>query len=89
MSVKAKMLLFYTSRTTEKTAKQKNAILVCKHFQTSNHNFRGDAKLTPIEKIMKSATAKQYDVFEKKKCFWIIKLKKLHPDGLNQECNDV
>ena len=37
----------------------KNAILVCKHFQITNHNFQRDAKITVLEKLMKPAAAEQ------------------------------
>ena len=78
-------------RKDRKDSKNKNPILVCKHFQNSNHNFQRDAKFILIEQIMKSFTnTKQLQLLLKKReNFWILKLKTLYPDGLNQELSDI
>ena len=74
-----------------KDSKNKNPILACKHFQNSNHNFQSDSKFALIEQIMKTfTTTKQLRVLLKKpENFWILKLKTLYPDGLNQEFNRI
>ena len=74
-----------------KDSSNKNPILACKHFQNSNHNFQMDAEFTLIEQITKSfTTTKQLQPLLKKwENFWIIKLKTLYPDGLNQELNNI
>ena len=46
----------FTPQQSLKNSKTKNAIIGCKHFQTSNHNFQRHAKLTITEKITKLAT---------------------------------
>ena len=74
-----------------KDTKNKNPILACKHFQNSNHNFQRDAKFTLIEQITKSFTKTEQLrlLLNKRKNFWILKLKTLYPDGLNQELSDI
>ena len=74
-----------------KDSKNKNPILACKHFQNSNHNFQRDAKFTLIEQITKSFTTTEQLrlLLKKRENFWILKLKTLYPDGLNQELNDI
>ena len=63
MVIKARLLLIYASTITEKTVKQKKkkkeAILACKHFQTSHHIFQRDANFTPV-------TAEQLRLIPKK-----------------------
>ena len=69
---------------------KKKEILACKSFQTSNHNFRRDAKFTPIEKTMKPSTIEQLQlILKKRKSSSILKLKTLHQDGLKQELNEI
>ena len=50
-----------------------------------------DAKSTRIEQITKTfTTAEQLRLLLKKgENIWILKLKTLYPDGLNQELNDT
>ena len=74
-----------------KDSKNKNSILACKYFQNLNHNFQRDAKLTLIEQITKTlTTTKQLPLLlMKRENFWILKLKTIYPDGLNQELNDI
>ena len=74
-----------------KDTKSKNNILACKHFQEPNHEFQRHAKFTLIEKITKkfASTAQLRLLLKKGENFWILKLKTLYPDGLNQELNDV
>ena len=74
-----------------KDTTSKNNILACKHFQQPNHDFQRHAKFTLIEKITKSciSTAQIRLLLKKRENFWILKLKTLYPDGLNQELNDV
>ena len=74
-----------------KDSKNKNPFLAWKHFQNSNHNFQRDAKFTLIEVITKSfiTTEQLRLLLKKQENFWILKLKTLYPDGLNQELNDI
>ena len=74
-----------------KDSKNKNPILACKHFQNSNHNFQRDAKFTLTAQITKSFTTTEQLrlLLKKRENFWILKLKTLYPDGLNQELNDI
>ena len=86
-----KLFLTYNSTVIGKTEKQ-NAILACKHFKASHHNFQRDAKFKLIEKIKKpeqqNRTVTTYSKKKTKK-LWILELKPLHPGCLNQELNDV
>ena len=74
-----------------KDSKNKNPILSCKHFQNSNHNFQRDAKFTLIKQIAKNLYnyRKLRLLLKKRENFWILKLKTLNTDGLNQECNSI
>ena len=83
MLVKARLPLILDKNT--------NPILACKYFQNSNHNFQRDAKFTLIEQITKSfsTTEKLRLLLKKQENFWILKLKTLYPDSLNQELNDT
>ena len=60
-------------------------------FKNSNHNFQRDAKLALIEQITKTfTTTKELRLLLKEReNFWILKLKTLHPDSLNQELNNI
>ena len=70
-----------------KDSKNKNSILACKHFQ----NFQWDAKFTLIEQITETFTSTEqlWLLLKKRENFWILKLKTLYPDGLNQEFKDI
>ena len=70
-----------------KDSKNKNSILACKHFQ----NFQWDAKFTLIEQITETFTSTEqlWLLLKKRENFWILKLKTLYPDGLNQELKDI
>ena len=74
-----------------KDRKNENAILACKNFLNSNHNFERDAKLTLLEQITRIfTTTKQLQLLLKKReNFWILKLKTLYPDGLYQGLNNI
>ena len=88
MLVKVRLPLINNHR---KDSKNKNPILASKHFQNSNHSFQRDAKFTLIEEITKTLTTTEQLplLLKKRENFWILKLKTLYPDGLNQELNDV
>ena len=60
-------------------------------FKNSNHNFQRNAKLALIKQITKTfTTTKELRLLLKEReNFWILKLKTLHPDGLNQELNNI
>ena len=74
-----------------KESKNRNPIIVCKHFQNSNHNFQRDAKFTLIEQITKPFTTTEQLrlLLKKRRNFWMLRLKTLYPDRLNQELNDI
>ena len=64
---------------------------MCKHFNKQNHNFQQHAKFTLIEQIKKQTTAEETRTLSKRrKIFWVLKSWVcLHPDGLNQESNNI
>ena len=72
-------------------AKKYDAILTCAHFQKSNHIFQRDAKFVLIEQITKkyNAIEELRLILKKRKNFWILNLRTLYPDGLDQELSDV
>ena len=74
-----------------KDSQNKIPILACKYFQSSNQNFQRDAKFTLIEQFPKTfRTTEQLQLLLKKReNFWILTLKILYPDGLNQELNNI
>ena len=74
-----------------KDSKKKNAILVCTHFQKSNHISQRDAKFVLIEQITKkyNTIEELRLIFKKRENFWILNFRTLYPDDLNQELNDV
>ena len=53
------------------------------------HNFQRDAKFTIIEQIKNLNKEKQdkRKILENKEDFWILKLKTLQPNGLNDKIN--
>ena len=65
-------------------------ILACKHFNEQNHNFQEHAEFTLIEQIKKqTATEDIRTLLERGKNFWVLKLKTLYPDRLNQELKNI
>ena len=74
-----------------KDSKNTNPILACKYFQNLNHNSQRDGKFTLIEQITKTFTTLEELrlLLKKRENFWILKMKTLYPDGLNQELNDI
>ena len=73
-----------------KDVRRTDAIRADRHFNCPDHEFNRDAKFTVIEEL------KNTDTFDKKKVkyilekgedFWMIKLKTIHPDGLNDGLN--
>ena len=64
-------------------------ISVSKHFREANHSFNRDAKFTLIEKI-KNDNISQKDIrkiLENHEDLWILKLRTLKPNGLNDKLN--
>ena len=61
------------------------------HFQKSNHIFQRDAKFVLTVQITKkyNTIEKLRLILQKRDNFWILNLRTLYPDGLNQELNDV
>ena len=73
-----------------KDAKSEALILACKHFNKQNHNFQQHAEFTFIEQIKKQTTTEETKtLLKRRKNFWVLKLKTLYLDGINQESNNV
>ena len=74
-----------------KDSKNKNPILACRHFQNLNHNSQRNEGFTLTEQIAKTFTTMEelWLLLKKRENFWILKLKTLYPDSLNQELNDI
>ena len=54
------------------------------------HNFQQKAEFTLIEQIKKQTTTEETRTLLKpREHFWVLKLKTLYPDGLNQELNNT
>ena len=65
--------------------------MVANSFQNSNRNFQRGAQFTIIQQITKTfTTIEQLQLLLKKReNVWILKLKRVYPDGLNQELNGI
>ena len=77
-----------------KDAKSQASILACINFNEQNHNFQQHAEFTLIEQIKKQTTTEETRTFREAKIYgrenlWVLKLKALYPDGLNQELNNI
>ena len=73
-----------------KDAKSQASILACKHFNEQNHNFQQHAEFTLIEQIKKQTTAEETRIIlKRRKNFWVLRLKTLSPDGLNEKLNNI
>ena len=74
-----------------KDSTKKDAILACTHFQKSNHIFQKDAKFILVEQITKkyNSIEELRLILKKRENFWILNLRTLYPDGLDQELSDV
>ena len=74
-----------------KDSKKKDANLTCTHFQNSNHIFQRDKKFVLTEQIAKNYNAIEELrlILKKRENFWILNLRTLYPDGLDQELSDV
>ena len=68
-----------------KDAQSQKSILSCKHFNEPNHNFQQHAQFTLVKQInpTKKETKRQKKLLKNREVFSILKLKPLHPDGLN------
>ena len=73
-----------------KDAKSQASILARKHFNEQNNNFHQNAEFTLIEQIREQTTAEETRTrLKRRRHFWVLKLKTLYPDGLNQELNNI
>ena len=64
--------------------------MACSHFNEQNYNFQQHAESTLIEEIKKQTTAEETrTLLKRRENFWVLKLKTLYPDGLNQELNNI
>ena len=64
--------------------------MACKHFNKPNNNFQQHAEFPLIEQIKKQTTTKETrTLLERRENFWVLKLKTLYPDGLNQESDNT
>ena len=73
-----------------KDVKDPNALRADKHFTLPGHDCNKNAKFTLIEKLTntnKVATETLKERLKNRESFWIIKLRTLTPNGLNQELN--
>ena len=73
-----------------KDVKDPNGLPADKHFTLPGHDFDKNAKFTLIEKLTntnKVATETLRERLKHRENFWIIKLRTLTPNGLNQELN--
>ena len=57
------------------------------HFRSTNHDFAAHAKFTIIEKIEKNTLDNVTLILETHEDNWILRLKTLHPNGLNNKLN--
>ena len=56
----------------------------------NNHNFQQHAEFTLIEQIKKQTTAEETRTpLKRRENFWVLKLKTLYPDELNQKSNNI
>ena len=54
-----------------------------------NHNFQQHAEFTLIEQIKKQTAAEETrTLLKRRENFWVLKLKALYLDGLNQALNN-
>ena len=75
-----------------KNAKSQASILACKHFNEQNHNFQEHTEftLTDFLQMKKQTTTEETrTILKRGGNFWVLKLKTLYPDGLNQELNNI
>ena len=73
-----------------KDAKSQASILARKHFNEQNNNFHQNAEFTLIEQIREQTAAEETRTrLKRRRHFWVLKLKTLYPDGLNQELNNI
>ena len=64
--------------------------MACKHFNKQNHNFQQHAELALIEQIKKQTTTEETrTLLKRRENLWVLKLRTLYPDGLNQELNNI
>ena len=56
---KVRLPLTSAWKTTEKNAKSEKSVLVCKHFNETEHNFQANAEFTLIEQIKKQTTTEE------------------------------
>ena len=57
------------------------------HFRQNNHDFSIHTKFTIIEKIEKSTLDNITLILENHEDTWILRLKTVHPNGLNNQLN--
>ena len=70
-----------------KDAKSEATNLPYKHFNEQNYNFQQHAKFTLIERTKKQTISEEIrTLLKQRENFWVLKLKTLYPDGLNQFC---
>ena len=73
-----------------KDAKSQASILAFKHFSEQNHKYQQHAEFTLIEQIKKQTTTEETrTLLKRRENFWVLKLKTLYPDWLNQELNNI
>ena len=73
-----------------KDVRRTDAIRADRHLYCLDHDFNREAKFTFIEELKNTDTfdkEKVKYILEKREDFWMIKLKTIHPDGLNDGLN--
>ena len=66
-----------------------DAIAIDKHFNQEGHDFNRDFRLIVIEEVTKKNLTKEQmrNILLRREDFWILKLKTLEPQGLNDKLN--
>ena len=83
---------FILSLNTHRThAKCDNSILVDKHFKSAGHDFIKHARVTIIEKLKNPNMSEGLisKTLERRDDFWMIKLDRLTPFGINISLNNL
>ena len=85
-----RLLSTSASVTIGKKLNHKPQFLTCNHFNEQNHDFQQHAEFTLIERVKKQTTAEETrTLLKRRENFWVLQLKTLYPDELNQELNNT
>ena len=72
-----------------KDSHKDNSLQADQHFKLPSHNFNQQTKFTLTEQLDNMNIEKELATLrlKKREDFWILKLKTLHPHGMNAELN--